>query len=271
MSSTGKDWWCMWSSGVTHGPPYVSIGNIRNMTPSTEGRILRETDSGDRTSFIKQASVRPRVRIVFDIQRTNYITRNCIITANGDVPWHSLVWYDGKAYWYMDYAKCDSCRIRTAPGDMIQCEVVIVGSGIHQKAALVYNGLTEEPLTHEDVAQFTVAGSGWSNWSRLEWGCNNNVDQVALGTGIAPREIYEQDARHTGTYRISRRWGPTKFDESQLGTYQQIVIGITDKQTVPVTTTFTYSSGVIRNATVEDSDLTLVYETGDWEAQNVVV
>jgi len=268
-ATTGKDFWAMWSSGHTHAAPYASIGNIRNFVPSTEGRILRENDSGDRTSFIKQASVSPRVRITFDVQRTTYITRNGIINANGDVPFHSLVWYDGKTYWYMDHAKVDSCRLRTSPGDMLQCEVVVVGSGIHQTTAKTYSGLTEDPLTHEDVAGFTVAGSGWGNWERLEWGCNNNIQSIPLGTNIQPSEIFEQQATHAGDYRISRKWDPTKIDESQDGDYIPIVIAITDHQAVPVTTTFTYSSGVVRNASIEDRDLDMIYEVGSWEAINV--
>lgn len=267
-SATGKLWRMFW-----HRPGsaiYRPIGNVRNVAPATDGSITREEDSGNRTPFIKQGSVRPNVRFTFDVVRTNYITENCIITNNGDVPLHSLVWYDGQEYFDLS-GLADTCRLSTNPAGMLQCAVVVKGRAIHPKVAWsgATSGWNEDPLTHEDVAQFTVQASGWTNWDRLEFGVNNQVDQTPLGTDILPSEVYEKAARHTGNYRISRRWAPTKFDESQQGTVQMMVIGITDKQAVPVTTTFTYSGTIIRNASVEDRDLEMVWESGDWEAENV--
>jgi len=156
---------------------------------------------------------------------------------------------------------------------MLQADVVVRGRYIFPKAAFsgASSGWTEDPLTHEDIAQFTVQTSGWTNWDRLEFGVNNQVDQLPLGTSILPSEVYERAARHTGSYRISRRWVPEKFGESQAGTAQGMVIGITDKQAVPVTTTFTYSGTIIRNASTEDRDLEIVWESGDWEAENVTI
>jgi len=268
-SSTGKQFKAYWSVSPADGVLHP-IGNIRSLNASTDGRITREEDSGNRTPFIKQGTVRPNVRITFDVVRTNFITRRCMMNGNADVPLTRILWYDGQA-WFQISGYADSCRLRTSPGEMLQCDVTLRGDEIRTASSDTCSGWNEDPLTHENISTFSVGGSGITNWERLEWGVENQVNQVALGTSIIPTEVFDQAARHTGSYRISRRWTGTKFDESQTGVGQDIVIAVTDKQSPAITTTFTYPSGIIRTASVEDRDLDLIWESGDWEAETVTI
>lgn len=266
---TGKVWRAQFANPLVGTPR--PIGHIRNVTLDTGGTVLTEPSAGTRTTFKKQASVSPRVTITFDVQRFAYITRYYCMNANLDPPLHDIYLYDGRTIYFLDDALGNTWRFRVAPGGQLQCEVEAVVDFIEQKLSGAAPNFSAEwgddPLTHEDVT-VTVVVSGYTNWGRLEWGGSNNVVQESLGQSLIPTEIYDRQAEHNGSYRVTRRWIGTKIDESQSGVGQNIAYAVND---VSGTRTFLYNNAIIRRATIEQRDLDLIFEAGEWEAENVAI
>jgi len=268
----GKNWKI---NRVVKGTPDVYHelgGSVLNARIDPRVTVYEEVGSGQRQLTAQKAvAAKPLVEWTQNIRRLDdYITTYAMITAEGVVPAHTLYVTDGVEHHDFSLAKVNEVRISIRQLESIKAAISVFGKTHNTPELGTFLYQTEAAMFKDAVTTLTL-GAAVTKWSDIEFGVNNNIIQEILGTTITPSEVEEKEARYFMRITRARVGATSKFGDALDGTEQDFVIALVDKQTTPVTKTFTFADMVLTTSRIEDRGLGIVYERIEGKGKSLVI
>jgi len=269
----GKNWKINRITKDTPDTYYQLGGSI--LDARIDSRVTVHEEAGSQTRQLVSQEVvaaKPVVEWTQNIRRlTDYITTYAMITAEGTVPAHILYVTDGAEHHDCGGCKVNSCRINIRQLESIKASLSVPFKTHATPSLGTFLYRTEVALYKDAVTALTLNAVAVTKWSEIEFGIDNNVVQEILGTAVLPSEVEEQEARYFMRLTRARVGATSKFGDALAGTEQDFVIALTDKQSSPVTKTFTFADMYLRTARKEDRALGIIMERLEGVGKSLVI
>jgi len=272
MGIFGKTWKI---NRVAKGSPdvyYQMGGTIINATIDPRITVHSEAGSTQRQlASHKVVEAKPVLDFDMNVRRLDdYIIPYGMPSGEAAVPAHTLYVTDGTEHHDFSSAKVNTCRVRINTTESIRASIqaALKTDAAPSLGTFLYR--TEKAMYKDAVTTLTIEGSPITGWKEIEFGVDNKVMQECLGTSIPPSEVEEQEAVYSGHIHRAKP-SASKYATAIAGTPQDLVIALTDKQSSPVTKTFTFADALMKTAKIEDRALGLVMERIEWEGSSLVI
>lgn len=234
------------------------------------GETYKEPVTGTRTlDLLQQTGVVPGIDWTQTVKVLgDYITTYAMPTAQGAIIAHSLGYTDGAETNELKLAKVNRCNIVVRRGETIKAELSALAEDLATFSPATFLHKTEAAMDWTDAG--LSIESTITNWREFGFGVDNNVKAEFLGTGLVPSDVEEGEAVYSG-YAIISRKAASKFADVKAGVAKTVAITLTDHQTTPVATTFTFAAAILKISRVEVRGLGMELERIEWEAPGLVI
>ena len=241
-------------------PVNVSVRHVSSTTntPQTQTRTVDQVN----TDRYYEIHVKGKVQVL-----TDYVTTYAMPTAEGALTSHSIAVEDGNES--VGYTGClvDKCTLTIERHNVLMADLIIKATGNEAKD-LSPTDETETSITKAGVTTLTLGGAAISKWTEFSWGVDNHVELQGSGTADTISDIYGKEATYSGNIKFVKN---TNVQYTVATGTKALVITITDNQSVPVATTFTFAACGGKTDDTSVAELGLFTESLDWDAAGLVI
>lgn len=245
---------------------YALGGTILNARPRLETVEISEAGSEQRRLVTKETvEVNPIIDWRMNIRRLeDYITTYAILTAEGAIPSHILRFYDGQDEHEFTGVRVNSCRISIRQRESIKAIVQALCAnwvaGTWGTGTTPFQNRTDPAIYKTALTTLSVGGVDvLTQWRSVDFTVNNNVMQDHSGTGLMPTDVFEQEAAYEATIILPRKQA-SLFAAIKAGTKKTFIMALVDRQSSPVTKTFTLTDALVNRSVIQDRVLGVITE-----------
>lgn len=263
MSSTTGKSWVLGCAGADLGGIPFDIKVDRHTTVTKEpGTGQRKLASISSSHVYYSLDFKMKVQVL-----ATFITPYCMPTAEGEITAVDMYVYDGITK--RDFTMyCNTCNLEVKQTGAIVASVQMLGiANDVGDETITFD--TEVPMTKSAVTTFSVGGTSIAKWISLSFGVNNNVEVVSTGNGVAATEIFAKQAEYSGEIEFAKTAELTYGYSTDVA--KDVVIVLTDNQSAPVATTFTFDDARSTSNSYNVAELGLTIERISWEGDELTI
>lgn len=255
------------------GSTCSAIGIPKNPRPHVRARSFTELGTEARTLSLRKAmEVLPGIEFDLVLQDFSYLETYAMVTAEGVVPAHDIVFTDGVEIGKFSNCKVARCEM-SVPRASVEAAITILAESyaVVSPAPSWDTPIAFDPMTFMDVQSFTIGGGSdlKTLFRDLRFAVDNRVVAEYFGTGVTP-DVEEQEAVYSGSVVIPRTAAALLADVL-TGTPVEVVISLKDHETTPVTKTFTFSDCILTLSRIEIRGLGIELERIEWEPTSLAI
>jgi len=240
--------------------PFVAVEDMTE--EGTETRKL---------SLLEPSLAVPQINPTILLQRFDYLTTYAMITAEGVVPAHDLRWTDGITFYTLADCKVNTCEVTIPFSGADKAVLGIIGKTLDDTVfSPDWASFAEKPMTRKNVTALSVGSDVISRFVEVAFSVDNRVSAEGRGTGIIPLDVYEKEARYSGRLDLVSTAAALLMD-AYSGTRKTVVITLTDRQTSPVSKTFTFTDALLKTSRLRVSGLSRLVERIEWSGDSLTI
>jgi len=252
---------------------WYPLGIVNPCEPFVDvAELVQEVGTGTRKiQLLEPALVQPQINPTILVQRFAYLIEYAFRSGEVEVPAHTLKWTDGLTYYTLEGCKVNTCEVTIPFSGAIKAVLNIQAKSLDDTPFTPsWVSWTEEPITKRDVTALTLGGVDiLGRFIEVVFRADNRVVSEGRGTGITPQDVYEQEARYSGRIDLALT-SAALLKDVYSGTKKTVVITLQDRQTTPVTKTFTFSDVVIKSRERVEG-LRRIIERVEWEGARLTI